>query len=225
MEPEATPPQTQTGAPPLPAGWEEAVSPVDGRVYFYNASTGATSWTHPSVSGENNVVPPPPKEVPSPPKEDIENVPSVGDYSGILANRSTMVDDQPVLQNKSTLTTSVAPAAADIDVVEEGLYTKLSDYDPAQPIDSHRCYSVIAMILFFPLGVFAFCSSLSTVTKWHQGEYEKAHDRSQRALVFSRISVGIGAAFWAYFFYCYFAGPGPYNFIPPEWYPDVHFEW
>lgn len=218
MEPEASPPQKQTDAPPLPEGWEEAVSPVDGRIYFYNAATGATSWTHPGASGEN--------AVPAPPKEEIATTPSLGDYSGILANRSTMIDESPVVQAKSTLTTSEAPAAVNPAVdVEEGLYTKMSDYDPAQPIDSHRCYSVIAMILFFPLGVFAFCSSLSTVTKWHQGQYEKAHDRSQRALVFSRISVVIGAVFWAYFIYCYFAGPGPYNFIPAHWYPDVHFNW
>ena len=215
MEPEAQqPPQTPTptDAPPLPEGWEEAVSPVDGRVYFFNPTTGATSWTHPGVEGATIV--------PGPPKADITTAPSLGDYSGILANRSSM--DNRVVTNKSTLTASEAPATTD---VEAGLYTKMTDYDPAQPIDSHKCYSIVAMILFFPLGVFAFCKSLSTVTKWHQGEYERAHKRSQETLVLSRISIFIGVFFWAYFIYCYFAGPGPYNFIPPEWYPEIHFKW
>lgn len=219
MEPEATPPQNPTNSPPLPQGWEEAISPVDGRVYFFNPTTGATSWTHPSVQGATAVAAPPVPPVPS--NEGITNMPSLGDYSGIIANRSTMIDER-VVPSKSTLTASEAPATGD---VEEGLYTKLSDFDPAQPINSHRCYSVLAMILFFPLGVFAFCRSLSTVTKWHQGQYEAAHDRSQQTLVFSRISVVIGALFWGYFFYCYFAGPGPYNFIPAEWYPDFHMKW
>jgi len=139
-------------------------------------------------------------------------VPSIGDFSGILANRSSIGASKSMQE----------PPGKD---VEEGLYTKMSDYDPAQPINSHRCYSVIALILFFPLGVFAFCSSFSTVSKWHAGQYEKAHDCSQRTVLLSRISCIIGTLFWGYFTYCYFAEPGPYNMIPHEWYPELNFKW
>lgn len=214
MEPETTPPTTEPIAEPtpepkpLPEGWEEAVSPVDGRVYYYNAASGATSWTYPSNSE------PVEDEVQTAPSYVPTIVPSIGDFSGILANRSTMT----VSASKSM----DPPAAND---VETGIYTKMTDYDPAQPINTHRCYSVLALILFFPLGVFALFSSFSTVTKWHAGQYEKAHDCSQRTVLLSRISCIIGVLFWGYFTYCYLAEPGPYNFIPREWYPEVHFKW
>lgn len=212
MEPEASPPTIQTEAPetPLPEGWENAVSPVDGKKYYYNAGSGVTSWAHPGIPGSQVV------EAPS--NDVVETAPSIGDYSGIIANRSTMVDYGGDLSNKTTLTTQ-----ADKDVEEGDVYTKMTEYDPKEPIRSHRCYSVIAMILFFPLGAIAFCKSFATVSQWKQEQYEKAHNSGQQALLFSRISCIIGAIFWSYFFYCLFAGPeAPFVVdVPAEWWPDI----
>lgn len=42
--------------------WTQAVDPVSGRVYYFNQSTGATSWTPPAVH-----FPPPPIHFPPPP--------------------------------------------------------------------------------------------------------------------------------------------------------------
>jgi len=194
MEPEATPPQVQEEVPttPLPEGWEHAVSPIDGREYYYNAGTGATSWAHPSMPGATV----------DPSTEAIDTAPSLGDFSGIIANRTT--------ENYG-------------DVEEGDVYTKMTDYDPTQPIRAHRCYSFIALVLFFPLGAIAMCKSRACVSKYSAGEYEKAHDSSQQALLFSRISCIIGVLFWSYFAYCYFAGPAaPFAMdIPAEWWPDV----
>ena len=203
MDPEATAPILQTEEAPatteeapatsLPEGWEHAVSPVDGKEYYYNASTGATSWTHPSLPGA----------AVDPSTEAIDTAPSLGDFSGIIANRTT--EDYGK------------------DIEEGDVYTKMTDYDPAQPIRAHRCYSFIALILFFPLGAIAICKSRGVVSKYNRGEYEKAHDSSQQALLFSRISCIIGALFWSYFAYCYFAGPAaPWTMdIPQEWWADV----
>lgn len=47
----APPPPGPTGTqamPPLPPGWKQTVSP-EGREYFYNESTGQTSWLHPEA--------------------------------------------------------------------------------------------------------------------------------------------------------------------------------
>ena len=210
MEPEATPATTPStdeppAAPaaaetsePLPDGWETAVSPVDGRAYFYNPTTGATSWTHPSLPATN------PEPTP-----DIQDVPSIGDFSGIIANRT--VEDY-------------GDKTAD---VEAGMYTKMTDYDPKQPIHTHRCYAVIATILFLPLGAIALCKSFSCAKKWKQELYEKAHDDSRKALLFSRISCIIGVLFWSYFAYCFFmgpAGPGVVE-IPQEWIDGVADRW
>lgn len=196
---------------PLPEGWENAVSPVDGRNYYYNSKTGATSWTHPAIDGVT----------PAPSKDEIENVPSIGDYSGIMATR-TVEDYGASLSNKSTLTKSAD--AAEKDIEEGGAYTKMTEYDPKAPINAHRCYSIVAMILFFPLGVIAFCKSLTTVSRYHQERYEAAHNSSQAALLFSRISCIIGVIFWSYFAYCYFAGPAaPFVVdIPDDWWPEIH---
>ena len=48
------PPPPPAGPPPgtmaqiMPPGWTSAVDPASGRVYYANATTGATSWTYPS---------------------------------------------------------------------------------------------------------------------------------------------------------------------------------
>jgi len=207
MEYESTqtaPPETETNVSAtsiaLPDGWETAASPVDGRIYYYNASTGGTSWTHPSFPGAIISVPAP--SVPPPaPNNLIQHTASVGDESGIMANRSEI----------------------DLDLEASDGYTKMTEYNPKRPINSHRCYSIVALILFFPLGIFAFCKSLSTVSKWKQERYETAHDCSQQTLLFSRISCIIGIGFWSYFAYCFYAGPGPYVLIPVEWWPDVNY--
>lgn len=214
MEPEAPLPSANK---PLPAGWETAVSPVDGRVYYYNSSTGATSWMHPNVSAGNTSVPPPQTG-------GINSAPSLGEYSGILANRSSFM----VEEKKSVEVKKPKESPAEVDNLEAGLYTKMTDYDPTQPINSHRCYAIVAMILFFPLGVVALTRSLATVSKYRNQRYEAAHDCSHAALLFSRIACITGITFWSYFFYCYFAGPGaPFAFIeiPAEWVPEIHYNW
>lgn len=41
-------PPPPPGAPSLPAGWTELVDPNSGAKYFYNQSTGETTWTRPA---------------------------------------------------------------------------------------------------------------------------------------------------------------------------------
>ena len=49
----------------LPPGWAAAVSPRDGRMYYYEKSTGKTSWTHPSVAKPAPAPYPAPAPVPA----------------------------------------------------------------------------------------------------------------------------------------------------------------
>jgi hypothetical protein len=209
MEPEESKPMIETTDPTLPEGWEVAVSPVDGRTYYFNKESGATSWTHPSEAGATTE----PAPAPTTP---IETIPSLGDESGIMANRSGADDE---VKATSTITTQ-----EDDKDIEAGIYTKMSDYDPTKPINSFRCYSFMALILFFPLGAIALCKSFVCVSRWKQARYEQSHDAGQQALLFSRISFIIGVPLWAYGLYCYFAGPGaPYVIdVPAEWWPDFH---
>ena len=190
----------------LPSGWSTAVSPIDGRVYYWNSSTGATSWTHPNFPDSTTIPPPPPAK--------IETAPSLGDYSGIIAARSTMDFDKDIEVGSSTITTKADYYA----MAEKGGF---HDFDPNEPINSHRFYSIVALILFFPLGIFALCQSCNTVSKWKQGRYAEAHDRSQQTLLFSHISCAVGFCFWMYLFF--FSGPGPWGLEWPVWWPHFDF--
>lgn len=204
-------PDPSTEADDLPEGWSTAVSPIDGRVYYWNSSTGATSWTHPNLAGSI--------EVPPPPTANIVTAPSIGDYSGIIAARSSVdyEKDKDIEVGSSTLTSKTDYAA----MTDKGDF---HDYDPNQEcINSHRWYSVIAFILFFPLGMIALCRSCSTVSKYKQGRYATAHDHSQQTLLFSRISCIVGICLWSYIAYCIYAGPGPGVIeIPANWWPQTN---
>eukprot|EP00429_Kryptoperidinium_foliaceum_P049536 CAMPEP_0176121394 /NCGR_PEP_ID=MMETSP0120_2-20121206/61101_1 /TAXON_ID=160619 /ORGANISM="Kryptoperidinium foliaceum, Strain CCMP 1326" /LENGTH=156 /DNA_ID=CAMNT_0017455935 /DNA_START=90 /DNA_END=557 /DNA_ORIENTATION=- len=45
----------------LPPGWSTAISPHDGRIYYWEQATCRTSWTHPLASSQG-----PAREVPPP---------------------------------------------------------------------------------------------------------------------------------------------------------------
>lgn len=206
-EPRSTPPEDKTSVATastqeavLPEGWSTAVSPIDGRKYYWNQSTGATSWTHPSTGGA--------AAAPAPVSSPIITALSLGEFSGIMAARSAAID-------KDVETGKTDYAAMD----DKGDF---HEYDPNQAvINSHRCYSIIAFLLFFPLGMIALCKSCSVVSKYHQGRYKTAHDHSQQTLLFSRISCIIGVCLWSYIGYCLWAGPGPGVIeIPAEWWPE-----
>lgn len=180
----------------LPPNWSTAVSPQDGRVYYWNSVTGETSWTHPNFTG---TLPPPP------PNDEIRTsltaVPSMGDASGIMETRSNGTFVDPFVGSSG-----VGDFHAMVDKQHE--IGDFHDYDPSKPIDSHRFYSIFAFILFFPLGIFALIQSCAVVSKWKQAKYADAHDKSQQALLYSRISCSIGICFWIY--YLFFSGPGPF---------------
>lgn len=135
----------------------------------------------------------------------VDAVPSLGDYSGIIAARSTMTTGK--------------------DIESGDVYTKMSDDEITDPATAYRCYAAIAMVFFFPVGAVAFCKSLASASKTKQGDYERAHHYSQQALLFSRISCITGVLFWAYFSYSYFAGPdAPFAMEIPateEWWPEL----
>lgn len=176
----------------LPLNWSTAVSPEDGRVYYWNSVTGATRWTHPNFS---TVTPPPP------PSE--SKGPIIGGASGILQQLSSTISGGVYGENTVPAHSNNNSFHAMVDK-DSGFH----DYDPTQAINSHRVYSICALILFFPLGIFAVIQSHKVVSQWKLERYEQAHDHSQQTLLYSRISCSIGICFWIYFFF--FSGPGPF---------------
>jgi hypothetical protein len=157
----------------LPPGWATAVA-QDGRIYYWEQSTGATSWTHP-------LAPQPP-----PPPVDHMIAPSMSSRSGIMATRS--MKSQPSMNEFDT------------------------PFNASRRPDSHQCYAVISIILFFPLGLCALIQSFNVDEAWDNARYGDAVNHSRQALLYSRISCAIGAIFWIY--WIFFSGPGGFVF---EW--------
>lgn len=191
----------------LPPNWSTAVSQDDGRVYYYNVETGDTTWTHPNYF--SSPVPPPPSDNGDDTERGIAGSPSA------VTKAPSMGDASGILNARSRDTVSNTGGSDFHPMVDKGDYG-MNDYNPNEPIDSHRFYAIVAFLLFFPLGIFAVCQSCNTVSKWKQQKYAEAHDKSQQVLLFSRISCVLGIAFWVYFLF--FSRPGPFVL-------DFHWQW
>jgi len=191
----------------LPPNWSTAVSRDDGRVYYFHVETGDTTWTHPNYFG--SPVPPPP------PPSSADAEAGIAQSSTGITMISSMGDASGILNTRSNVTAAEGGGGDFHPMVDKGDYG-MSDYNPNEPINSHRCYAIVAFLLFFPLGIFALYQSCNTVSKWKQKKYAKAHDKSQQVLLFSRISCILGIAFWVYLLF--FSKPGPFAI-------DIHWQW
>lgn len=157
----------------LPPGWATAVA-QDGRIYYWEQSTGNATWNHPRV-------PPPP-----PPPVDHVIAPSMSSRSGIMATRS--MKSQPSLNEFDTpLNASRRP-------------------------DSHQCYALVSLVLFFPVGLCALIQSMSVDDAWDNARYGDAVNHSRQALLYGRLACALGTVFWIY--WIFFSGPGGFVF---EW--------
>jgi WW domain/Interferon-induced transmembrane protein len=159
----------------LPPGWSTAMA-QDGRIYYWDQSTGTTSWTHPLA------------QKPPPPPVDQHISPSMSSKSGILAARS--MKSQPSMNEFDT------------------------PINASRRPDSHQCYAVVAVILFFPLGLCALIQSFSVDQAWDHAHYGDAVNHSRQALLYARISCAMGAIFWIY--WIFFSGPGGFVFDWPR---------
>jgi hypothetical protein len=173
------PPATSVGAAgtthlaSLPPGWATAVA-QDGRIYYWEQSTGKTTWTHPSIQ------PPPP-----PPVEHMIS-PSMSSRSGIMATRS--LKSHPSMNEYDT------------------------PFNASRRPDSHQCFAIVSIILFFPIGLCALLQSLRVDDAWDAARYGDAVNHSRQALLYGRLSCALGAIFWIY--WIFFSGPGEFHF---EW--------
>ena len=81
--------------------WAQAVDPVSGRVYYFNKSTGATSWTPPAVH-----FPPPPIHFPPPPPLPSQHGATV---IGHAAAHDTIPPTVPLQQQQQQIHPLTAP--------------------------------------------------------------------------------------------------------------------
>ncbi|KAG7356634.1 interferon-induced transmembrane protein [Nitzschia inconspicua] len=182
------PPPSEIAYASLPPGWAAAISPQDGRMYYWEKATGKTSWTHPSA-------PPIPR-------------PYVAMTSGVESVRPSL-NSQPATNVTSTI--SMDSGASGI-IASRSMGASGSDgllKNGQRPI-THQCYAIVATLLFFPLGLFALIYSFKVESAWSKGHTGDSIRYSRRALLFSRISTAVGVIFWTFFIF--FRGPKGIDF-------------
>ena len=177
---------TATGPPPrslehshnpysiLPPGWATAVDPHDGRIYYYERASGQTSWAHPSANQKNH----------HHPHHNTGGVPSALPLSPPPPSSSFLPSNNP-----------------------GQLYpynTTHADYDPrwarSRP-DNHQCSAVTALVLFFPLGIFAIYHSYKTDASWKAGKYGDAVVHARQAKQYASWGTTLGILFWILWFF------------------------
>ena len=172
------PPSDQQAKPfvALPAGWSTAISPEDGRIYYWEKATGRTSWTHPLA------VPPTqaPQQSPLPPPNDHPQT-SRNVWSG--------VNDHPQTSRN----------------VLGGMNMTRSEYhdtpwNAARRAENHQCLAVTALFLCFPFGVCAMYNSIQVDRAWEQSRYGDAENHSRQASNFACFGTYFGICFWIYWF-------------------------
>jgi hypothetical protein len=170
------PPSDQEEKPfvALPTGWSTAISPEDGRIYYWEEATGRTSWTHPLA------VPPTqaPQQSPLPPPNDLPQA-SRTFWSGGNGHRKT---------SKNFL---------------GGMHMTRSEYhdtpfNATQRAGNHQCYAVTALVLCFPMGAFAMYHSIQVDRAWEQTRFGDAVNHSRQASKFACFGTFIGVCFWIY---------------------------
>lgn len=181
------PPPSYGADSSLPPGWASAVSPQDGRMYFWEKSTGKTTWTHPSVLSTQ---PPYLAMAPAP-----------------TSARQPMIHQSAAANVTSTLSLDSANSGI---IASRSMKSYDQDTKISQRPRTYQCYAILATLLFFPLGLFALIYSFKVESAWTSHRNVDCIRYSRRALLFSRISIAVGVVFWIFFIF--FREPGGFVF-------------
>mmetsp|Transcript_13671 Transcript_13671/g.25636 ORF Transcript_13671/g.25636 Transcript_13671/m.25636 type:complete len:220 (-) Transcript_13671:176-835(-) len=189
------PPSSSMETPSLPPGWATAVSPKDGRLYYWEKSTGNTSWTHPAITP-------------------TQQQPAVAAPVGVQT--ANAVPATPPQQRQVLTSISLDSDAESGIMASRTMKTNASVENPingSRRPNTHQGYATLATILFFPIGLFALVNALKVDQAWDSGRYGSAIKHSRASILYSRIACGTGAVFWIYFLF--FRGPGGIFDFPP----------
>lgn len=206
--------------PALPDGWTTAVSPEDGRVYYWETHTGRTSWVHPntlnnaehSTNTKRGIDPMHIEEgQSSSPSRPASPDPSGSFWTGGTKNfffgRGHFCSRQePILSSQSSAASvgsgdhpdSLPAHPADRMARIEYLDTPWMS-NPRKPYN-HQFNAMVALVVCFPIGVCALMHSLSCDSAWNEGRYSESVRHARKAHNYACIGTGIGIIFWLYWF-------------------------
>jgi hypothetical protein len=155
----------------LPPGWASAYSAPDGRIYYWEKSTGKTSWTHPMMI---TITPPPIAQK-------VEFVPTMARTSQSGSTRDVW--------NASSNNGAAAYHHHDTPL------------NASRRPDNHQCYAAAALILCFPVGFCAVYQSCMVDRSWSRGNYGDAVNHSRQASQYACFGNALGVSFWIWFLF------------------------
>lgn len=204
--------------PALPDGWSTAVSPEDGRVYYWEKGTGRTSWVHPHalMSAED----PPSKMQHGISPVNIEDGqtstassrPSSPDPSGsfwaggtknfFFARGNFCSRQEPILATAASQS-SAASVGSELPLHPADRMARIEYLEtpwmasPRKPYN-HQFNALVALVLCFPIGICALIHSFSCDNSWNEGRYSEAVRHARKAHNYACVGTGIGIIFWIY---------------------------
>lgn len=163
----------------LPKGWITAIHPEDGRIYYYEKSTGTTSWVHPYASEA---------------VEDDPNAASTGVSSYFTRHFSRFYNSK---RNKNNPNQSPNPPGV---FLPPPPHQENPLYATSKP-DTHECNSFMALLLCPPVGLLAMYHTLSVNWAWEEGRYGDSVNHARQAPKYASLAMCLGIVFWIWWFF------------------------
>lgn len=210
-----TPPSVDAGNPftTLPSGWTTAADPKDGRLFYWHAATKRSSWTHPNAAFDHGMnannadaaTTTTSTNSPLPPQSNNNNA-SVFDYFAAPTTSSSY--------SRNHKSRSQPPPPPPMSNGAGAAPGNENPWMASRRPDNHQCGAIAALILCFPLGIFALYHSIRVDQCWKSGQYSDAFIHARQSPQFSSWGIMIGIVFWVCWFF-FRRGRGEWEW--PDW--------
>jgi hypothetical protein len=183
----------------LPEGWKTEVDPTDGRIFYYNISSGERSWRHPSA----------------PPEDEYNNSGTKNSIFGrnSLFGRNSRFKSSQQEQQQQQQQQQLPPPPQSASPA--GMWNEHPSHATRRP-ENHQCDAVVALCLFPPLGILALYHSIQVDRCWQQGLYGDSVNHARQAPKYAGFGIFVGIVFWIYVIF--------FRDEPFRW-PDWNFDW
>jgi hypothetical protein len=155
----------------LPEGWTTAVDPSDGRIFYYNNTSGERSWRHPSA-----------------PPEDQYNSSTNTKTNENMGKNTRFGNHQQAFPPQPP---NASPG---------GMWNEQPSDATGRP-DNHQCDAFVALCFCPPVGILALYHSIQVDRCWHQGLYGDSVNHARQAPKFAWFGILVGSIFWIYWIF------------------------
>jgi hypothetical protein len=157
----------------LPEGWTTAVDPTDGRIFYYNNSSGERSWRHPSAPPEDH-------------------------YNSSSTKMNTNMCENTRFSNPQQEQQQQLPPPPNVS--SGGMWNEHPSHATRRP-DNHQCDAFAALCFCPPVGIIALYHSIQVDRCWHQGLYGESVNHARQAPKFACFGIFVGIIFWVYWIF------------------------